>query len=259
MNTGMQRVTNMAALTFLPLTRRHRHRHRHAGTDTQALPGTVMVRFKNRYLLVEVVGAAPGAGRQTTATTLLRAVRDAVQANFGDHGAAATQQSLQGNHMPQAPERVCVRVRARVSDMHAHTQSDEPHAHALATVKYYAPGTGVSIVRVSRDHYQLVWAALTLMTELDGTLCMLRLRHVGGTVGHTHRHTHTRTHPGAQTHTHKRTHTRTCTGARTHTHTGTQVRKHACTHTHRRAHTHTDPRTQAHTYTDARTQAQVHT
>jgi ribonuclease P/MRP protein subunit POP5 len=37
-------------------------------------------------------------------------------------------------------------------------------------------------VRVSRDHYRLVWAALTFIRELGGRECIVTVRRVSGTI-----------------------------------------------------------------------------
>ena len=56
-----------------------------------------MVRFKNRYLLVETVwrdGAQHAA--KLSSRALAESIKSSVQANFGDMGSASVMQSLQG-------------------------------------------------------------------------------------------------------------------------------------------------------------------
>ena len=52
-------------------------------------------------------------------------------------------------------------------------------------MKYLSRATSTFIVRTSRTHYRLVWAALTLMDRLpvaDGSACVFRVAHVSGTI-----------------------------------------------------------------------------
>lgn len=58
-----------------------------------------MVRFKNRYLLVELLYEK--AAKAPTKPQILDAVRDSVRVNFGDFGHAVVSQVLQGS-LPSA-------------------------------------------------------------------------------------------------------------------------------------------------------------
>jgi len=133
-----------------------------------------MVRFKNRYLLVELVPVSPH--KQTiieygvpfkdspyaavTATNVAAYLRQGIQVNFGTVGAASTAQSL--------------------------------------SVKYCNGSTGLMIIRTARDHFQMVWAALTLLNAFppvvqygseqkpavssSGWKCIWAVKHVSGTI-----------------------------------------------------------------------------
>lgn len=55
------------------------------------------------------------------------------------------------------------------------------------TVKYLSNATSTCIVQCSRDHYRLVWAALTLMDRVPtkngpGSPCVFRVVRVSGTI-----------------------------------------------------------------------------
>ncbi|KAJ8102067.1 ribonuclease P/MRP protein subunit [Lipomyces tetrasporus] len=76
--------------------------------------------------------------------TVNAAFRDAVNRNFGDLGAGL--------------------VRASVS------------------LKYFSEATSTGIIRVSRDHYRIVWAALTFLNEISGVKVMITVDHVSGTM-----------------------------------------------------------------------------
>ncbi|EJU04286.1 hypothetical protein DACRYDRAFT_93646 [Dacryopinax primogenitus] len=105
-----------------------------------------MVRFKNRWLLVEFIPCGPSqtSQRTTTSKQIWSAVRDIVVHNFGEVGWGAVGAGL--------------------------------------NVKYYSPVTNLCIMRVARDHYRMAWAALTLLTSLNGELCIPRVVHCSGTI-----------------------------------------------------------------------------
>ncbi|KAJ1966463.1 RNA-binding protein pop5 [Dipsacomyces acuminosporus] len=119
-----------------------------------------MVRFKNRYICFEVqfqlacegtVSAAAKAARDrqhqlpnVSARNITSLIRDQVGLNFGDSGAG--------------------------------------HIVSGVQVKYFSPQTRMGIIKVPRDHYQMVWAALTLTTQLNKHPCIIRVWHVSGTI-----------------------------------------------------------------------------
>lgn len=52
-------------------------------------------------------------------------------------------------------------------------------------VNYLSPATSTAIIRVSRDHYRLVWAALTFITKLPKPIdqpCCIRVVRCSGTI-----------------------------------------------------------------------------
>lgn len=111
-----------------------------------------MVRFKNRYLLVEILAidghgvlSAPREGTAAAAATLIRA---SLASNFGQVGTALTAQAL--------------------------------------SVKYYNPMTGMGIVRVAREHQCMVWAAMTFTCAAPGLSISIKaiwnVVHVAGTI-----------------------------------------------------------------------------
>ncbi|KAJ9161893.1 Ribonuclease P/MRP protein subunit POP5 [Coniochaeta hoffmannii] len=126
-----------------------------------------MVRFKERYLLVNILQPQGDASTtkkpdkpvpdiliynrpttdHVTPQSLLRAIRAQVAMLFGDYGSGAVDRSLQ--------------------------------------VKYLSLATSTFILRISRAHYRLVWAALTTMDELparNGKPCTFRVVRVSGTI-----------------------------------------------------------------------------
>lgn len=125
-----------------------------------------MVRIKYRYLLVNVLYPAPTPTssksepqvphivqfRQPSSDrfdvkVLVRIIRDGVSELFGDYGAGMIGPSLQ--------------------------------------VKYFSPATSTAIIRVARQHYRLVWAALTFCTRLPKPVdqpCVMQVVRVSGTI-----------------------------------------------------------------------------
>ncbi|RDW69513.1 hypothetical protein BP6252_08533 [Coleophoma cylindrospora] len=115
-----------------------------------------MVRVKHRYLLVnilypelersatakipDVVAFHQPTTDALTAQALLRALRAEIATLFGDYGSGVVSGSL--------------------------------------AVKYISPATSTFILRVSRSHYQIVWAALSLMNSIpvkNGKNCVFRV------------------------------------------------------------------------------------
>ncbi|GAA5871409.1 hypothetical protein JCM3774_005590 [Rhodotorula dairenensis] len=124
-----------------------------------------MVRFKHRYLLVHLVfpdqlqlpsssSAGPSAPSTPTTTptpqstltesSLIGLLRDSLSVNFGDVGAG--------------------------------------EVGGTFSIKYLSPTTSTVIIRVSREHYRTLWAALTLLRKVGGHECVARVIHVSGTI-----------------------------------------------------------------------------
>ncbi|KAI5848278.1 RNase P and RNase MRP subunit [Tricharina praecox] len=115
-----------------------------------------MVRYKARYLLFNIL-YPPNTMSPSTSThidflaptpsvspsELAALIRDSLLREFGDHGAG-----IAGN----------------------------------LSVKYFSPVTSTGIVRVSREHVRLVWAALTYLPEVRGKRVVVRVVHCAGTI-----------------------------------------------------------------------------
>lgn len=122
-----------------------------------------MVRIKSRYLLVNIL--YPELDTETgnskipdivqyhqpttdniTANDLWKGIRAEVEYLFGDYGAGAV---------------------------------------AGSNVKYWSPATSTFILRVSREHYRIAWAALSLINRVPvkgGKNCVFRVVRVSGTI-----------------------------------------------------------------------------
>jgi len=125
-----------------------------------------MVRVKNRYLVVNFLYPEPLAKSKSQQHQLpdvvqmhsptpdalkqgiiIRMIRDGVEDLFGDYGSGMVSSGLK--------------------------------------VNYYSPSTSTAIIRCPRDHYEMVWAALTYMTHLPKPIdipVVVRVVRVSGTI-----------------------------------------------------------------------------
>ncbi|PPQ63559.1 hypothetical protein CVT24_004856 [Panaeolus cyanescens] len=124
-----------------------------------------MARFKNRWILVEFIpinksttqgnpgGGTAELGKPSNSGSLTldgkkiwNSLRQSVASNFGDTGWGKVGLSL--------------------------------------TVKYFSPMTNLCIIRVARDQHNIAWAALTLLSSIDGMAYIPNVIHVSGTIKH---------------------------------------------------------------------------
>jgi RNase P/RNase MRP subunit POP5 len=101
-----------------------------------------MVRFKQRYLLAQVLVEKGGA--EPTSRDLYSAITNRVSALLGIWGFGVAKASLQ--------------------------------------VKYWNANTGYLILRVTRGFVRPIWMALTSVKELGGRVCAISVVHCAGTV-----------------------------------------------------------------------------
>ncbi|KAA6422819.1 hypothetical protein WJX79_002499 [Trebouxia sp. C0005] len=103
-----------------------------------------MVRFKNRYILYEVIWKDGKADEAINEAGLLAVFRESVAVNFGDHGVAKSAMSL--------------------------------------SVRYYNSVTHLCMVRCGTEEYRQVWCALSMINEISSKRAMLHFLHLGGTL-----------------------------------------------------------------------------
>ncbi|KAF1950169.1 hypothetical protein CC80DRAFT_427480 [Byssothecium circinans] len=124
-----------------------------------------MVRVKNRYLVVNFLYPGPTPTSKPTQAVpdliqfhaptpdefhtglLLRVIRDGVQDLFGDYGAGMVSNALK--------------------------------------INYWSPATSTAIIRCPRENYEMIWAALTFVTELPKPLdtpVVIKVVRVSGTI-----------------------------------------------------------------------------
>ncbi|KTW26356.1 hypothetical protein T552_02839 [Pneumocystis carinii B80] len=53
---------------------------------------------------------------------------------------------------------------------------------ASLNIKYYSPATHTGIIRVSRQHYRLVWAVLTFIKTIQDQPVLIRVLRINGTI-----------------------------------------------------------------------------
>lgn len=110
-----------------------------------------MVRLKHRWLLFNIIypnetSAIPfsAPSNNVTPKILTDILRQQISYNFGDQGSGLVSSSLQ--------------------------------------IKYFSSSTSTGIVRILRDHFRIVWAALTFIREIEGRECIVTVQRVSGTV-----------------------------------------------------------------------------
>lgn len=103
-----------------------------------------MVRFKNRYLLLELVWDDGKVDVKLSGKDLYLEIKRSMKEQFGDFGWAAVAMSCQ--------------------------------------VKYYNPLTNLAIVRTPRGNHQAIMCAITLIRQIKKRSVQFRLIHLGGTI-----------------------------------------------------------------------------
>ena len=98
---------------------------------------------------------------------LVRLIRDGVELLFGEYGIGMVNRTLKGNVS------LCSLCRPR------------PLADLPPSVTYWSPSTSTAIIRCPREHYEMVWAALTFVTRLPSanhTPVVIKVVRISGTI-----------------------------------------------------------------------------
>jgi len=103
-----------------------------------------MVRLKHRYLLTEIIFADGKSDASMKSKDIGRVLKDSLELVHGSYGLGSVIGSLQ--------------------------------------VKYFNPVTSVALIRVSRDNYDILWSAMTFITQMRKRECLFRVIHLGGTI-----------------------------------------------------------------------------
>jgi ribonuclease P/MRP protein subunit POP5 len=128
-----------------------------------------MVRVKFRYLVVNFLYPEPPAKSKTQLPDLVqihsptpdafhagifvRMIRDEVAELYGDYGMGMVSAALKGKSSSTTQYNITTRL-------------------LIPTVNYWSPSTSTAIIRCPRDHYEMVWAALTYVTHLPKPLLL---------------------------------------------------------------------------------------
>ncbi|EIM20680.1 hypothetical protein WALSEDRAFT_69607 [Wallemia mellicola CBS 633.66] len=110
-----------------------------------------MVRFKNRWIIAEIIFPdsppfedSPNTEKRLDGKQILQSIRRNIAHNFGDHGAGSVANSL--------------------------------------SLKYHSAITRLCIFRIAREYKDMLHAALTLTTSLSEYDVCIRVLHVSGTI-----------------------------------------------------------------------------
>ncbi|KAF3936286.1 hypothetical protein ABW19_dt0207352 [Dactylella cylindrospora] len=122
-----------------------------------------MVRVKQRYILFNILyPAAP-------ATSTVK-------------GSDSTSPTLTF-HQPSPANLNRVTLGAIIRNSISHNFGDWGIGQAGSfAVKYFSPATSTGILRITRDNYRLLWAALTYIRELYGQPVVIKVVRVSGTI-----------------------------------------------------------------------------
>ncbi|TPX30262.1 hypothetical protein SmJEL517_g06141 [Synchytrium microbalum] len=126
------------------------------------------MRFKNRYLLFELQYEDGTIDESVHNGIIISVLRDSIQLNFGDYGIGV----LGGPTTSNASTSI-------LSLLSFTNPFIQPPSYP---VKYFSPHTGLGILRVPRDHYQMAWAAMSFVTQVKKKNAMMRVIHLGGTI-----------------------------------------------------------------------------
>eukprot|EP00041_Stephanoeca_diplocostata_P023667 m.586634 g.586634 ORF g.586634 m.586634 type:complete len:153 (+) comp22346_c0_seq6:485-943(+) len=109
-----------------------------------------MVRLKHRYLLCELVFADDKVDTSIKRSEISSVIKDAVGHTHGDYGIACILGSFQ--------------------------------------VKYFNVHTRTVLLRISRDHYEVLWSSMTLVSSFKKRECFFRVLHLAGTIRSCQKH-----------------------------------------------------------------------
>ncbi|KAI9798017.1 MAG: hypothetical protein M1835_005020 [Candelina submexicana] len=115
-----------------------------------------------------------------TSQILIRAIKAEVSLLFGDYGIGVISGSLAGIVTPSLTNKFS----SIMLCLDSHPVTRFALTHRRPKVKYLSPATSTAIIRVSRAHYRLVWAAMSFITALppEKKPCVIQVVRVSGTI-----------------------------------------------------------------------------
>ncbi|KAK6345937.1 hypothetical protein TWF730_010276 [Orbilia blumenaviensis] len=122
-----------------------------------------MVRVKQRYLLFTILyPSGPPTGSTIT-------------------GSKATQSMT--FHSPSSPNLNRASLASLIRSSISHNFGDWGIGQCGGfAVKYFSPATSTGILRITRDNYRTLWAALTYINEFHGQPAVIKVIRVSGTI-----------------------------------------------------------------------------
>ena len=137
-----------------------------------------MVGFKNRYMIVEVFldpnrDLAAQDPIIITQFNVSKAIKDSILVNFGECGLASSLGSFQGNY------HIAAYYYFAFSPVYAF-QYNYHSTCGLCVVKYVNPITKLCIIRASREEYQKVWSAITMVRSIGNCPVLCNLLDLSG-------------------------------------------------------------------------------
>ncbi|GAA5902419.1 RNA-binding protein POP5 [Sporobolomyces salmoneus] len=135
-----------------------------------------MVRFKHRYLLCELLFE----GSPTLDTVQLGPVASSTSK---ESSSSLNQTSLSSS--ASAPSTVTESALIHLLRDSLRVNFGDIAAGEVGgtfSIKYLSPTTNTLILRVSREHFQTLWASLTLLRKIGGKEVVTKVSHVSGTI-----------------------------------------------------------------------------
>eukprot|EP00045_Choanoeca_perplexa_P014770 m.175865 g.175865 ORF g.175865 m.175865 type:complete len:167 (+) comp16791_c0_seq10:1718-2218(+) len=123
-----------------------------------------MVRFKNRYYLVELQFSA-AAARNFSSKRLVEALKLTIKKHHGDFGLGSVMASLSGLPLPNAS----IIIVTLTHD-------------GCFSVKYFNTTTLCAVIRCSKDYEAILTTALPLLRAIGKEACRLQVLRVAGTI-----------------------------------------------------------------------------
>lgn len=144
----------------------------------------VMVGFKNRYMVLEIF-LDPNKDLMAddpvivTQFNVSKAIKDSILVNFGECGLASSLGSFQGR---------CIYFLSIVFFIYIQFDTIVVFMSLcfldsilnICVVKYVNPITKLCIIRASREDYQKVWCAITMVTSIGNCPAILNLLDLSG-------------------------------------------------------------------------------
>ncbi|KAK6524513.1 hypothetical protein TWF281_011420 [Arthrobotrys megalospora] len=125
-----------------------------------------MVRVKQRYLLFTILYPSGPQATSTSATTAPSKVTQSM--TF---------------HSPSPPNLNRTSLASIIRSSISHNFGDWGIGQCGGfAVKYFSPATSTGILRITRDNYRTLWAALTYIRELFGQPAVIKVIRISGTI-----------------------------------------------------------------------------